>query len=155
MTERIEIPIDRDAAYKHLWAVTMTWSLVACIYFGAGLVFLIWAWFNKGRMKRWCNGTKVEIAGDDLIIHRHSFIKSITHIPIGNIGFLTVVQSPYLRKYKICNIQIGGIGMGGNRAIHQVIPAVPEDKADDVIDLIKSHMPNTRSSERPDGVAEL
>jgi len=41
--------------------------------------------------------------------------------------------------------------MAGNRRIHQVIPAVPENKADDVIDLIKSHMPNTRSSERPDG----
>ena len=115
--------------------------MVACIYLGAGLIFLAWAWFNKARMKRWCYDTKVELVGDDLIIQRHSFIKSITHIPIGNIGFLTVVQGPYLRKYRICNIQIGGIGMVGNRAVHQIIPAVPEDKADAVITLILSHRP--------------
>src|SRR5579863_6494307 len=108
MTERIEMPIDKDAAYKHLWAVTLTWSLVGCIYLGAGLVFLIWACLNKGRMRRWCYDTKVGIEGDDLVIERHSFIKCTTHIPIGNIGFLNVVQGPYLRKYKICNIKIGG-----------------------------------------------
>lgn len=136
----LELPIDKDAAYKHLWATTLTWSLVGCIYLGAGLFFLLWAYLNRGRMRRWCYETNATLTRSELIIRRHSFSRTITYIPFKKIGHITITQGPYLRKYKICNIQIGCNDQAGGRLVSHLIPAVPEDKAEDVVSLLRKRM---------------
>lgn len=135
-----ELPIDKDAAYKHLWAVTVTWSLIGCVYFGAGLIFLLWAWLNRKRMRRWCYETSATLTDSELVIRRHSFSKTVTYIPFKKIGHVAIIQGPYLRKFGITNIQVGCNDSGATRGIGHLIPAVPEERAEEVVALIRARM---------------
>lgn len=136
----LELPIDKDAAYKHLWATVTTWSLIGCVYFGAGLIFLLWAWLSRKRMRRWCYETRATLTDSELVIRRHSFSKTVTYIPFKKIGHVAIIQGPYLRKFKITNIQVGVGDSGAARGLGHLIPAVPEDRAEEVVTQLRARM---------------